>query len=876
MDISGRLRSILPVRGWLVLAALFASSCWANIVVRAQWGLDSRFYLAWTYVYLGHSRANSTRLTHNALRYADGLKTCYAVCWPPNATARFFGPDYGATVGPRALYPVLSAPFVWLFGPNGMLVLPVLAFLGAVVALVAFVSRLYGPRWALVAGAGLILPTTISRWAVTVMTESPALLVTTAILLVLPLSRATGRKQLWAYLVLLELGLFIRQYCEVIPVAVALTWLLVAVRDRRVRNPWLPFAVWGAVAGAITLWIQGQVATLVFGGPFSIVQSFEDAVHGTLGMRVRYALPEILRQLAHYDYDYVRATDMLLLVILGLTLVAVLVRFRSELSALAVGMFVATYAVNVLVVSPTQFRYASPQYAYFLVAALALLADLTSRRNPTTSTEAAPGSPWHRPATPPARTSPAQAGRLMVGGLWLYAVWNVGTRGNWSARHVLPEIVCLLAMTAAVLLLALLAYRLLGPGWALLVAATVPLCPVITTYAVHAGIGAVVLLLSTLAMFTLPITLASRPAPRKAVPGRTRPVTPGGLAPAGGAQRSASSLAEAKSAPTTLTARSAASAPITLTARSASSASTALGARSAAMAARRAEPRSLARRLDELPERAWARLDRLLAARWRRWWLFGALVVVLVAITPAGLSLVGGVIAAWLVASLRRDGGRRRGSVRRDTVAAAGGSVRGAREPLPWRNRWLPYAMVAAVGAAVVTVVRTAGDIAGRLGWPVPGVLARVEVHRHGWCTDNGPAACAADGVNRLVTRDFHKLVDDRVLYALLVLAAVAVVVCIRYGVVAVAAGAFATGAVVQLVDGTLGFGDYLPAFPAVVLAVALLLRRVTDGWPSVATPRTGSRRLDVRWIHFRRPARVTAGERAGLEPVGSDRVLAD
>jgi hypothetical protein len=81
-----------------------------------------------------------------------------------------------------------------------MLVVPVVAFAGTVAVLVLFVSRRYGPHWALLAGAGLILPTTISRWSVTVMTEAPAMFVTTAILLVLPLSRATGRRQLWWYL----------------------------------------------------------------------------------------------------------------------------------------------------------------------------------------------------------------------------------------------------------------------------------------------------------------------------------------------------------------------------------------------------------------------------------------------------------------------------------------------------------------------------------------------------------------------------------------------------------------------------------------------------------------------------------------------------
>jgi hypothetical protein len=192
----------------------------------------------------------------------------------------------------------------------------------------------------------------------------------------------------------------------------------------------------------------------------------------------------------------------------------------------------------------------------------------------------------------------------------------------------------------------------------------------------------------------------------------------------------------------------------------------------------------------------------------------------------------------------------------------------------------LAFAVVGAACAAAVTVVRTVGEIGARLGWRVPEVLVRLEVHRHGWCTDSGPAACAVDGVNRLVAGDFRGLVDDRVLYAVLVLAAVAVAVRIRHDVVAVAAGAFATGAVVQLVDGTLGFGDYLPAYPALLLAAALLLRRVTDGWPSVAGPGgAGSERLGMRWIHFGRktgPGRVTVGRRAGLETAGSERGRAD
>jgi hypothetical protein len=294
--------------------------------------------------------------------------------------------------------------------------------------------------------------------------------------------------------------------------------------------------------------------------------------------------------------------------------------------------------------------------------------------------------------------------------------------------------------------------------------------------------------------------------------------------------------------------------------------------------------------------------------------VFAVMVVALVAISPAGLGLAGGVLAGWLANSLRRGPGGRPaahpspggrpavhpspggrpamhpspGEERNGDRSARGwlgrrwplivAHVRVSRaEPVRWRNRWLPYAVVAAVGTAGVTVVRSAGGIAARLGWPVPEVLIRLEVHRHGFCTGDGPAACAAEGVNRLVSADFRALVSDRVLYAILVLAVLALVLRVRHDVVALAVGAFATGAVVQLADGTLGFGDYLPAYPALLLAAAVLLRRVTAGWPGAAVRGgSGPERLDVRWLHFRRrtgPARVSVG---GLEPAGTERGRAD
>src|SRR5262249_37475662 len=150
-SLRARLVAAVPGWGWLLLAGCYAAVCWANIVTRTQWISDSRLYLAWAYRYLGYSQADAAHHTRNFLQGMHGVRGC-GFCWPPGYEHGYFSGANGAVVGARPLYPLLSAPFVALFGPDGMLVVPVLSFALAVVLVAVLAHRLWGRYWGLLAG----------------------------------------------------------------------------------------------------------------------------------------------------------------------------------------------------------------------------------------------------------------------------------------------------------------------------------------------------------------------------------------------------------------------------------------------------------------------------------------------------------------------------------------------------------------------------------------------------------------------------------------------------------------------------------------------------------------------------------------------------
>jgi len=434
--VTRRLTAALPVRGWLILGLLYVLAVGLALITNPQFGPDSRIYLAWTYWYLGHPQAEAAQLSYNYLWDNGGLKDCWS-CWPEDYHGKFFTGQYAAVVGPRVLLPFLSAPFVALIGPMGMLVVPIVGYALAVIATVLLASRLWGQRWALLAGAVLLLPVYVSRWSVVAHTEGPAFALLAIPLLLLPLAKRVTAKHLVAYVVLVGLGMLNRQFAIALPVAVGFAWLLVALRDRKLRNVWLPFAFWGNFAGFGILLAQMLITPMIFGGEeLSLTAQFNQLSTQYFQSSGFAAIPEVTWNIITSDLLRVRY-DLVLMPLLLTVTVSVVWRCRSEISALAAGAFLSVSAINIIEFWPAAFRYHAPIVPLLVLAAVALLADLWGpiRRRPSRSTETEPRPPANRlPARavaaaaaavrPPRRWVPARRGLRWVGALPLHG-WAV-------------------------------------------------------------------------------------------------------------------------------------------------------------------------------------------------------------------------------------------------------------------------------------------------------------------------------------------------------------------------------------------------------------------------------------------------------------------
>ncbi|MBX6724050.1 MAG: glycosyltransferase family 39 protein, partial [Dactylosporangium sp.] len=267
-----RVVTMVPTAGWLMAAALYALTVALTVLQFRQWGPDARYYLGWAYRYGGLSEAEAGRRTYEFLgSFSWFAPFCHGACGsnvPPSAYDQLFHGVTGGLVAPRVLYPLLSAPFVRMFGPWGMLVVPVVAYAVCLVLVMLLAARLVGPRWAVLAAAGVLLPMTVSRWSTYAYTEALSMALFMACVVVLPLARRAGRRDLVLFGVFLALFAFTRQFHPVVVGAVALAWLGAAVRRRRVVNEWLPFT---GVAVGVTLaasWLHS-----LMGPEYSIVES---------------------------------------------------------------------------------------------------------------------------------------------------------------------------------------------------------------------------------------------------------------------------------------------------------------------------------------------------------------------------------------------------------------------------------------------------------------------------------------------------------------------------------------------------------------------------------------------------------------------------
>ncbi|MEZ0110143.1 hypothetical protein ABH920_004158 [Catenulispora sp. EB89] len=440
-------RDLFGVRvGVLVLIfPLFIASMAMSVTSRQGWNHppDSRYYLTMMARDMGHSLPSSIKLEQQVSPNTHIAPWYFANNDPTWQLART-----------RILYPVLSLPFVRLWGlSGGSLMVPVLGDALFLFAVARVLQRLYGPAVAvIVTGAfSLVNPIWGFSWA---GTDTLAMGLVAVMVASFPIGRRAARSHLaWIGLMALFIPLT-RQVGVLAPAMAGAGWLWALARERTWRNRWLSSLVVTASVTLATQVVSMMLAKTDTGGVLSRGQTTTWGVIRQFVHFLKIVTEEACTYMWHSD-----RTLYALLIAAGITVV---VRFKSDAAAVFFGAVCATYVITAGVGYSTLMRYEMIMFPAAAVAAGELVSLLVGDRAPKASTEPAAAettAPAPAPvaarsrfglipalaATPPGRFLGLNLPRadryrpqLLAGGVVFAIVVGISIPGSWSSSIDAP------------------------------------------------------------------------------------------------------------------------------------------------------------------------------------------------------------------------------------------------------------------------------------------------------------------------------------------------------------------------------------------------------------------------------------------------------
>ncbi|NUR62843.1 MAG: hypothetical protein HOV87_29945 [Catenulispora sp.] len=334
-------RQVFGVQVGVLLAVLpvFILSMALQLVSRQSWNHppDSRYYLPMIAKDMGHSWPQAVHMD----REVSGWHV-----------APWFFADNDPTwqmVRTRLLYPVLSIPFVWLWGlSGGSMAIPVLGDILFLWATARVVQRLYGPAVAVivVGGFSTVGPIFGFAWA---GTDTLGMGLAAVIVANLPIERRIGKYNLaWLGIASVFIALT-RQVGVLGPAMAGAGWLWGLAKERTWRNRWFGSLV---VTCSTTLVIQVGTMMLV-----------KTDAAGMLG-RGQTTYWGIFRQFVHYlkivtqeAVSYMWQEQHILLALLVAAGVGMVVRFKNDAAAVFLGAVASTYLITAGLGFSTFMRY---------------------------------------------------------------------------------------------------------------------------------------------------------------------------------------------------------------------------------------------------------------------------------------------------------------------------------------------------------------------------------------------------------------------------------------------------------------------------------------------------------------------------------------
>jgi hypothetical protein len=333
-------------------AALHVHSLFAT--GQTLWRSDSRFYLYFTLRALGEDPTGAeTQMRH-----------LFDMLGFPTVVPLHQFPNYGGFRG-RPLYPLLSTPFVALFGAPGLYVVPFAAYLAFALTLHAGLRRVARPAAATLPVV-LVLVTGSAVYLVVPLAESLALALLAGWLCTLPWQGATSRRTLLVAAALVGAAGLTRQ----VPFFVVMPAVALAVRACWLPGParrawWQACGVAvaaSAVAAAVSQRMSGSDLRELPG-----IATRKSDFHEALAAYPAYAWGQLTQE------GHVLLRDVALMTLLGTALIGSVVLWRTVVPWLTAGAllgFLGTFALSPFA---TNLRLALPALPVLAVAAAVTL-----------------------------------------------------------------------------------------------------------------------------------------------------------------------------------------------------------------------------------------------------------------------------------------------------------------------------------------------------------------------------------------------------------------------------------------------------------------------------------------------------------------------
>jgi hypothetical protein len=315
---------------------------------------DGVLYALRTYMFLGEDQLASAKLIESwyFTHASSGKHFDPASILPQNT------PAWGL-VAPRILYPLLSAPFVALFGMTGLLVIPSLSLLILVLCIYFIAKKHSQSNLGLTLGIVILMSPTVLRWMVANITDSLFVALFALACLLLETKRDDTRLTFMvAFLIILT---SITRFATPIWLALAFVDF---VNGKRIRS--VVISVTALISTIPTFLTQPSNSVLPREGELTTIEKL-------------IALPESFLKILFFEVAQLAVLDRLLLVILALAFILSIKSIKSETSLRFLVVLLSVWAIGAINGSiGVNFRYQLPVVTF---ACAAIISNSDTLRN---------------------------------------------------------------------------------------------------------------------------------------------------------------------------------------------------------------------------------------------------------------------------------------------------------------------------------------------------------------------------------------------------------------------------------------------------------------------------------------------------------------